>query len=196
MKVVINVGHDRENKGASKKYCLSSESDRVYKYIEFNENDFNNLVALQLEELLNFNIENKIFIVQQCVGEYSKLPKLINELEPDICVSLHLNSYSKESANGTEVLYAEGSEKGKVLAQYLNEELKSLGLKNRGLKPTKRKNRGGLLLHKTYMPCVIVEPCFISNVRDFTVMLTSLMNWEYANKLFNGIKAYYESQKN
>lgn len=192
-KVCINIGHSNTvSKGASKKYCLTNESDDSYIFVEFSENDYNSLLALQLQKLFNDRNEFLCEIVMQ-KGEvgYKTLPDDINLTGADICVSLHLNAFN-ESSTGYEVLYYKGSVNGELLANSIQKQLGTIfSTKDRGIKPLIVKNRGGYLLHNTKMPCVIIEPGFISNVKDFTLLLRSLFDWKYANAIYEGIKRYF-----
>ena len=99
--------------------------------------------------------------------DYNRLPGKINALNPDFVVSMHFNSVDFV-ATGSEVLHYPGSTDGRRLAQLLLREfVDALGLPNRGLKPRGRNERGGTLLAGTSAPCVLGEPFFGSNRRDW-----------------------------
>ncbi|MFN8994131.1 MAG: N-acetylmuramoyl-L-alanine amidase [Pseudomonadota bacterium] len=100
---------------------------------------------------------------------YTQLPALANAAGVDVLISLHCNSSSNPTANGTEVLHARGSVAGRALAMLLARSI-SASMRTRlrhdpetGSVPVEPTGRGGLLLFKTEMPTVIVEPFFISN---------------------------------
>lgn len=193
-KVCINIGHSNvTDRGASKEYCITNKNDISYTFIEFNENGFNSIIALQLQKL--FRDANKFLceiVMQEGKAGYKQLPDNINLTKSDICVSLHLNSFSNEEATGFEILYADSSEEGKKLAECLEAYIPTaIPLKNRGLKPLIRKNRGGFLLFETKMPCIIIEPGFISNPRDFTILLRNLFSWDYSKAIYSGIERYF-----
>lgn len=110
----------------------------------------------------------------------------------DLFVSIHLNSFGKETANGAEVYYPNsnynatvGSE-GKAAAQSIQDELVALGLKNRGIKI--RDSESGSTypdgsLQDYYaliwrckragFPGIIVEHAFIDNASDYEKYLSS-----------------------
>jgi N-acetylmuramoyl-L-alanine amidase len=74
--------------------------------------------------------------------------------------------------SGTEVLYYHTSQKGKQMAEILQNHLVTyLGLKDRGIKPKSAEDRGGYLLRYTNAPCVIAEPFFIDNDQDLSVAM-------------------------
>ena len=85
-----------------------------------------------------------------------------------MCVSLHFNGSRSKQAQGSEVLYAAGSVRGRELAEAIQSaQVRVLQLPDRGLKAIARKGRGGRVLWETQMPCVIVEPVFGSNARGW-----------------------------
>jgi len=97
---------------------------------------------------------------------YKSLPLEANRMRPDFIIELHCNAFNKK-ASGTEMLYYHGSEKGRQMAEILqNEIVNCLGLADRGIKPKTEKDRGGYLLKHTKAPCVIAESFFIDNNKD------------------------------
>jgi len=73
---------------------------------------------------------------------YSELPKEIDSLNPDYILELHLNAANKK-AQGSEVLYCRASNRGKKMAEIIQDNLvKRLNLADRGAKPKERKENG------------------------------------------------------
>ncbi len=98
---------------------------------------------------------------------YSGLPAKINALEPDFTISMHCNAFNKK-AEGSEVLYYHTSLNSHAIAAVLQEKfVNNLGLKDRGTKAKTVEDRGGYLLYNTKSPCVIAEPFFIDNDKEF-----------------------------
>ena len=133
------------------------------------ENTSSGVTEFAFNEQLAMEIEQKVSGVQiQRVYRrtYKTLPGDINELEPDFSISLHCNAFN-QTASGTEVLFYHRSDKGRQMAEILNEKLvRALGLKNRGVQPKTAEDRGGYLLKNAAAPCVIAEPFFIDNDMD------------------------------
>lgn len=112
-----------------------------------------------------------------------------NANNSDFFISCHLNS-SDGNGKGCEVIYYPGSSKGKKLAEYIVNELASLGFKNRGAKAD---TRGLYELNHTKMTAVIVEPFFCDNAED--VALYKRVGAEgIANAIVNGVLKYYGKQ--
>ena len=162
--VAIIVGHTPRSPGASSHTGVS----------EFPFNDAVAGLTLSRINALGLRVEAKK-ILRDLPNDFSGLPQKVNRLRfadgrgADIALSLHFNAFGDPQANGTEVLYWGNSSKGKKLAQTIQGGMLSqLGTRNRGLRPiTSSGARGGHLLKRTSMPCVIIEPGFASNASDW-----------------------------
>jgi len=154
MKVALVVGHTEDKKGAKNKgLCL-------YEY------DINNKLAKDIKNKLG----DKVEIVYRLNG-YKNLPADINKVRPIFIISLHSNAFNTK-ARGSETLYYHKSKIGKKIAQIFQEEVvRSLGLRDRGIKSKTSEDRGGYVLKYTNAPCIIMEPYFMDNDEDFLVYL-------------------------
>jgi len=175
--IALIIGHSAKSPGATNKTYGTSEFQ------------FNGPLAHSVAEKLILEGYKPIIIYRNCT--YSELPAKVNQTGADIAVSFHCNAYNEEP-NGSETLYYKLSSKGFLLASCIQEQVvKCLGLKDRGLKPIvashkgKAGDRGGLLLQKTSMPCVIVEPFFIDS--DTSLELANHKFEELAEAYTKGI---------
>ncbi len=95
-----------------------------------------------------------------------------DEKGADAFISFHLNSWTTSSANGAEVYYHKSNPIGKNLAQKVQDELKKLGLYNRGVK-----NNEAFAVIKTAQskgfPGIIIEHAFVTNKNDASSYLNS-----------------------
>lgn len=159
-KLAIIIGHTQHSPGACHESGLC-------------EFGFNQPLAHQLADKLLGKVETTI-VYRGRPNDYRGLPAKVNRTGADYAISLHCNSFNAQS-NGTEMLYWHTSSEGKRLASSLQRHvLSALGLRDRGLKPiTPQDKRGRHLLQKTNMPCVICEPGFFSNERDFAVLMAN-----------------------
>lgn len=154
--VALIVGHKVTSKGAvNEKTGLT----------EFGFNDV--LAGIVADALIAQNTGVQPVIIYR--DTYEGLPSKVNATKADIAVSLHCNAFNTK-ASGSEVLYFAGSENGQKLASLFQKEVvAALQTKDRGIKPIahdymgSKGDRGGWLVQKTAMPCVIVEPFFIDN---------------------------------
>lgn len=96
--------------------------------------------------------------------------KMANELNVDMLISYHFNSFTNESASGTETFYFIGSEKGEKLATKIQNELINAQLvnTNRGVKAANFS-----VLRRTKMQSTLIEVCFISNKDDLNFFLNN-----------------------
>lgn len=149
MKTAIIIGHGSLDGGAVNKTSGISE----YKY--------NCGVADHLKDLLGMDVE----LVYR-TGRYSEVAGYVNATGADLAISLHCNAFDQETS-GSETL-SSGSTKSLAFAGLVHSRVVSLfELPNRGIKIRDRNDRGGLVLHDTNMPCVLLEPFFIDNGKDF-----------------------------
>ena len=90
----------------------------------------------------------------------------------DVFVSFHLNSNNSSSPNGAEVYYPKTSSGGAALAQKIQGELVSLGLKNRGTKANETLAVINSSMRNGF-PGVLIEHAFVSNSSDANNYLKS-----------------------
>ena len=91
----------------------------------------------------------------------NKVCKTSNENRCNYFISIHCNASENHNARGTETFYFKGSEKGKRLAQEINDEIvKTMKTNNRGIKETTEL----YVIKNTKAPAVFVECEFISNL--------------------------------
>ena len=85
---------------------------------------------------------------------------LITEVQPDVVISIHQNSYHEESVKGAQCFYHTSSKEAKELAELLQEQFRKMDDSNkRQIQP----NSSYYLLKKTEVPTVIAECGFLSN---------------------------------
>ena len=174
-RICLVVGHGGKDVGA----CNPNTGDNELKY--------NTELATMITEQLrsqgyNVDIYNRGYAKVENVSE-------LNRKKYDIFLSLHCNG-ATGTATGTEMLYWVTSFKSKRLASLLQEEtLKSLGLRDRGIKSKTFGDRGAYLLRTTNAPCVILEPFFIDTDSDIEIGKSKKV--EYSNGIVNAINKYF-----
>lgn len=154
-KIALVIGHNKIAQGAYNKSLKISE-------FEFNDG----LVYKIADKIQDFCIVDIVYR-DNYRGAYSNLPNKINDLKPDYIISFHCNAFNTV-AKGCEQLYYYKSNKGEKMAQILQDELiEGMNFVDRKIKPRNASHRGGHLLKKTNAPCVITEPFFIDNDKEY-----------------------------
>lgn len=169
------------------------------------EKDINLQIALQLKAYLEASDVTVMMTREEDVGLYDadasqkKMSDLqnrcnfINEINPDIVVSIHQNSYHEEEVSGAQVFYYKGSEQGKSLALKIQERFDFV-LGEDNTRQVKSNNDYYLFLHSK-PPTVIVECGFLSNWKE----AADLNDKNYQNKvawtIHMGIMEYLNVEK-
>jgi len=110
-----------------------------------------------------------------------------NANDADITVSVHVNSFYKEHANGTETYFYKWKDRrlATALQSAMTRELK---LKDNGVKRSKL-----YILNHTTMPAALVEPAFMTNRDDAKKLKNPEFRARIAQSIHDGIVTYFES---
>jgi len=172
--VAVDAGHGGSDPGASGNGLVEKE------------------VTLAVSKKLQKQLENrgaKVIMTRKddtyiALGERARIA---NSVKTDIFVSVHLNSFSSASANGTETFYHANSKEGKKLAAEIQKELvKALKMSDRGVKVPP--GGGFAVLNQTKMPAVLAELGFLTNKDDAKILKTKQN--EAAKAISDGIGNY------
>lgn len=164
------------------------------------EKDINLAVAKQLKTYLEASDVEVILTRDSDTGLYGekdnrkkmadmkKRCEIIDEIKPEIVVSIHQNSYHQEEISGGQVFYYKGSDKGKKLAEILQKRFDYvLGEANR--RQAKANDNYYLLLH-VKQPIVIVECGFLSNWKEAAMLNSEEYQDRLAWTIHMGIMEY------
>jgi N-acetylmuramoyl-L-alanine amidase len=181
--MVLDAGHGGKDPGASGNGVIEKEANLD--------------ITLKLNALLKNNPDIKVYTtrISDTYPTLQERSALANEVEADIFVSIHNNSFTSEH-KGTETLYfptgIDNSHElsGKKMAQiFQNVLVQNLGTKDRGIK-----ERPGLyVLRTTSMPAVIVEIAFVSNKDDANLLKSDNFRQKAAIALYEGILKVFEN---
>lgn len=118
---------------------------------------------------------------------------IMEEVQPDIIVSVHQNSYGSPEISGPQVFFYTGSTEGQTLAETVQERLIE------GLKPQKERmakaNDSYYLIKKTKKPIVIVECGFLSNPEEEALLTTDLYQEKTAWHIHMAVMKYLHGMK-
>lgn len=167
-RIVIDAGHGGQDIGAT--HGFHSEKQIVANIAK--------LIASQ-----NRNTEVEIILTRDA-DEFSSLQDRmakINQLQPDLLISLHINKNTNEEACGIEAFVSDQNEKfeaSKTHAEELVATLSDGKLKNRGVKTAKM-----FLLKNANSPAVVLELGFLSNANDRSYLTSDKGQKEIAQKI-------------
>lgn len=109
----------------------------------------------------------------------------INKSQPDLFVSIHLNTYSSENVKGGQTFY-QNNEKSKLLAEKIQKELNTLTGENK-----KQKIGDYFLLNKTVPAGVLIECGFLSNNDERLKLNTVVYQRKIALSIKKGIINFF-----
>lgn len=111
-----------------------------------------------------------------------------NKSRADILISVHINSFIKSYANGIETYYYKRQDKS--LARHIHSKMVAkLGLRDAGLK----RSQMYILNHST-MPGALIEPCFITNPKEYRLLKQPQFRQKIAQATYEGIISYFQSK--
>lgn len=163
------------------------------------EKDVNLSIVLKIKELLEKEgiavvlTRDSDLRLDENGKEYSKAADMkqrvdvMNEVMPQMVVSVHQNSYTSSEIKGAQVFYFTSSELSKKMAELMQEELRKVDPSNT------RQVKGNdtyYLLKKTEVPAIIVECGFLSNPEEAEKLATENYQDTIAEAIATGIKSY------
>lgn len=183
--IVVDAGHGGEDGGV----CGSNTGVK--------ESEINLAVAKSLRHFLIRNGYDVVMTRENGEGLYGlgasnkKLSDMqarrdvILSANADLVVSVHQNYYPRPSISGSQVFYAEESEKGKEAAQTIQTSM------NAALTCSRSAKSGDYYMVKcTSVPSVIVECGFLSNAEEERLLVTAAYQERVAYAIYSGIVAY------
>ena len=179
LKIAIDAGHGGDNSGAS---------GLVSKVLEKN---YTLLIAKETEKTLRRMGVNKIFMTRTKDTSLTMIERieLLKQFNPDILVSIHLNSSGVDSVRGVSTYYRYIG--FRPLSVAILNQLLTLGLKEYG-------NVGNFnfaLNGPSDYPNALVEVAFLSNKEDEKRILNPKFHRAVAQKIYLGIVNWLKQLK-
>ena len=168
------------------------------------EKDINLAIAKKLKTYLEASDVTVVLTRDKDMGLYSsgdahkkmadmrKRCQLIEEVKPDLVISIHQNSYHEETIRGGQVFYYKTSVRGKKLAQILQERFDYV-LGDANKRQAKANDNYYLLLH-VKEPIIIAECGFLSNWEEAEKLETKEYQDRLAWTLHMGIMEYLNQE--
>ncbi|WP_019907969.1 N-acetylmuramoyl-L-alanine amidase CwlD [Thermoanaerobacter indiensis] len=182
--VVIDAGHGGPDPGKPGKYGKD-------------EDELNLEIAQKLRELIEESGGIVVMTREDDTLSDGSLSKDLknrvvkaNEVIADVLISIHLNSFSQSKYKGAQVFYQNNSEKGKLLAELIQQELRNT------LDPDNdrmaKSSNSYYLLRNAKMPAVIVECGFMSNPEEEKLLNDEKYQYKIAWAIYKGLIHYFQ----
>jgi N-acetylmuramoyl-L-alanine amidase len=176
-KVVIDPGHGGEDPGAT------AVNGRYEK--EFTLSMSKEIVAL-LEQNPQIQVEMTRTEDTFISSEELYRSRFANELEADLFISIHGNTFDEASVSGTESFYYH--DESQAFADIIHKHVvKATGFKDRGVK-----QESYFVLRETNMPAVLLELGYLTNPHNEGEMWTPAFQQSVAAAIYEGIKEYLQ----
>jgi len=179
LRIAVDAGHGGDNTGASGGVSNVLEKEYTLK------------IAKQLQLVLNKAGVKNVFMTRtkDTTLDMPQRIQLLKDYNPDLLISIHLNSAGNDTVRGTSTYYRYIGYRPLTVA-VLNQMLK-LGLKEYG-------NVGNFnfsLNGPTAYPNCLVETAFLSNREDEKKILNPKFHKAVAQKIYLGIKDWLKAIK-
>ncbi len=174
--VVLDAGHGDGDPGA------------ISKITGRKEKDFNLSMVLKIAKALENipNLQVKLTRQDDTFVELNERADFANRLNADVFVSVHANSFNKDTVSGTETYYSR--DESRALADILHSRiLPATGFNDRGV----RKNDLRVTL-RTVMPAVLCEIGYLSSPEEEAALFTEKLQLQTAEAIAAGIREYLQ----
>ena len=178
MIIVIDPGHGGKDNGSSYKGINEDEINvNISNYLKKELENYGAIVYITRISDHDLSSPNA---TKRKKSDFNNRIKYINDLNPDLVLSIHQNYYSDSKYSGTQVFYKDCED----LANYLQEKINN----NRKEKIIDSKL---YMYRKIFSKVLLIECGFLSNKTDRNNLINKAYQKKYAKKLANTIKDYY-----
>lgn len=189
--IIIDAGHGGEDGGTSSSTGVP-------------EKDINLSISKKLESLFTVcgfkvimtrNDDSLIYdsgltkMRQKKVSDIHNRMKVIEENPNNIFLSIHQNHFEQSKYNGAQVFYSKNCEQSSVIAQCIQDEIKSQ-LQHDNERKIKPSGSEIYLLHHAQTPAVMVECGFMSNPGEAQLLNDDHYQTKMAFAIYNAIISY------
>lgn len=189
--IAIDAGHGGVDPGAVGKQGVK-------------EDEINLQIALKLRKLIEENGGVAILTRNDGEGLYTDESKTlrekknedlrnrrieVNNSEPDVLISIHLNSFTQSKYYGAQAFYKAGCEKSKALAFFIQEEFRNVLDKENKRVPQPRDNI--YIIRESTAPAVLVECGFLSNPQEELKLNDPKYQQKIAWAIYIGLMRYF-----
>ena len=195
--VIIDAGHGGEDSGAIGKNGVL-------------EKDLNLSIAFELQKMLEANgiptrltrdsdtllyDKNSDYHGKKKILDMQARRKIIKQYTQAIFVSIHMNSFPQEKYSGLQVYYSPNTQNSELLAQYIQDTVRS-NLQQNNDRKIKSSEDNIYLLNDTPHPSVLIECGFLSNREECELLCDTSYQKRLCICIYSAILNYLKFQDN
>lgn len=117
--------------------------------------------------------------------------KIIERTNPNLVVSIHMNSFTSAEARGAVAYYREGDEASKMCADLVQKSMKTYC----DAKLQTGKVGDYFMVNSSYYTAILIECGFISNPEEERLLNTEEYKQKMVNAIYNGILLYFGNKQ-
>lgn len=173
--VVIDAGHGGIDGGCVGKATGVYESDLNLEYAKILASQLKNM---GISSVLTRTDSNGLYeegVSNRKKSDMKKRKEIIENASPMLVVSIHMNSYTRDSSRGAQAFYKKGNEEGGKLCSDIQDELHSM----LDYASSQEKVGDYYIVNCTDIPSVLIECGFLSNREEEAL----LMSKDYKEKV-------------
>lgn len=113
--------------------------------------------------------------------------EIIKRANPNLVISIHMNSFSSQTAHGASTYYRSGDESGQIVSDLIQQSLNTY----LGAPSTKGKVGDYYILNESYYTAVLIECGFLSNPEEERLLNTDEYLKKFVDAVYNAILLYF-----
>lgn len=190
--VVIDAGHGGIDGGCVGKHTgvYESELNLTYAYNLANQFKQMGITSILTRKDSNGLYEEGAKSLKK--SDMKKRKEIIEKTNPDVIISIHMDSFPLSSTQGAQAFYKKGNASGEILAECVQRQLSS------SLNNAKKSAKIGdyYLVNCTDIPAVLVECGFISNEEEEALLQTKDYQDKVCYSIMSGVLDFLNSKNN
>lgn len=180
--VVLDPGHGGIDDGACEKELLEDLLNlEICKYLY--DLLFNSGAQVYITRTGDYDLAN-MYSKNRKKDDLLRRTSFINNINPDVLISIHMNAFNDERVNGSQVFFYHDNN----LASYIQEELNQLNDTDK-----KIKKDDYYILEKTKCDSVLVECGFLTGDKDYFKLQQESYKKDLARSIYNGLIKFFNN---
>lgn len=191
--IVVDAGHGLPDGGAVSKSGVTEAEINLqiaFKLKDILEQSGSTVILTRSNEngIYDANSES---IRDKKISDVRKRVEIGNNSDADIFVSIHLNKIEQSKYYGWQTFYKTGSEKSKLLAEKIQENLNNTIQRENNREAAKLNNI--YIMKHIEIPICLIECGFLSNPEEENLLQTEEYQEKLAWGIYGGINDYFKS---